>query len=119
MAGLYASGQLDLDPEDREIAPGIRVVHSPGHTPGHRSVVAGEGADMMLLTGDLLHLPIQIRHPDWTSSHDVDAEVACRSRGSLLTEASASGWRVAVSHFARPFGQVERDAAGRLDWRSG
>jgi glyoxylase-like metal-dependent hydrolase (beta-lactamase superfamily II) len=119
LAGLHASGRVDLDPEDREISPGVRVVHSPGHTPGHRSVVAGDGADRLLLTGDLLHLPIQIRHPDWPSSHDVDAEVACRSRSVLLHEASAGGWRVAVSHFARPFGRVDRDVAGRLDWRSG
>jgi glyoxylase-like metal-dependent hydrolase (beta-lactamase superfamily II) len=119
MAGLQARGRVDLGPEDREVAPGVRVVHSPGHTPGHRSVVAGEGADRLLLTGDLLHLPIQVRHPDWPSSHDVDAEVACRSRSTLLTEANAEGWRVAVSHFARPFGHVDRDADDGLDWRSG
>ena len=76
------------------------------------------GTERLFLTGDLLHLPIQIRHPDWPSSHDVDAEV-CRSRGALLAEAATGGWRAAVSHFARPFGHVGRDASGRLDWRSG
>ena len=37
MSGLQASGQVSLDADDREVTPGVRVVHSPGHTPGHRT----------------------------------------------------------------------------------
>ncbi len=67
-------GMLDLDPDDRQVAPGMRVVHSPGHTPGHRSALLDAGETTVLLTGDLLHLPIQVANPSWLSSHDEDPE---------------------------------------------
>jgi glyoxylase-like metal-dependent hydrolase (beta-lactamase superfamily II) len=100
---------LSLSPDDGEIARGVSVVHSPGHTPGHRSVVLADGDEHLLLTGDLLHLPAQVAHPDWRSSHDVDAERACGSRVELLARAREGGWKVGVSHFARPFGSVDAE----------
>jgi glyoxylase-like metal-dependent hydrolase (beta-lactamase superfamily II) len=113
MAALRELGMLDLTEEDHEVVPGVRVVHAPGHTPGHRVAVVEAGAEALLLTGDLLHLPTQVALADAPSSHDVDAEEGCRSRVRLLGQARDRGWRVAVSHFARPFGRVGRDG-----WRS-
>ena len=63
----------------------------------------------MLLTGDLLHLPLQVAHPEWPSSHDVDPDTGAISRVSVLARAQGAGWHVAVSHFARPFGHVVAD----------
>jgi glyoxylase-like metal-dependent hydrolase (beta-lactamase superfamily II) len=100
---------LDLDPEDREVWPGIRVVHAPGHTPGHRSVVLEDGAQTLLFAGDLLHLPIQVRLPGHPSDHDLDPELGARSRVRLLCQAADGAWDVAVSHFGRPFGRVGLD----------
>ncbi|MGZ8607775.1 MAG: MBL fold metallo-hydrolase [Actinomycetota bacterium] len=110
---LEDAGMLDLSPEDREVVPGLRLVHTPGHTPGHRSVVLTDGPFTMLFTGDLLHLPIQIAHPTWESNHDEDAEQGSASRAALLARARDERWGVAVSHFGRPFGGVLRDGAGQ------
>ena len=74
MTMLEEQGRLDLRPDDHEVVTGVRVIHTPGHTPGHRSVVLADGSMTLLLTGDLLHLPIQVAHPDWASSHDQDDE---------------------------------------------
>ncbi len=106
MRRLEELGMLDLDPEDREVAPGVRVMHSPGHTPGHRSVLLAAGTLSMLFTGDLLHLPIQVAHPDWPSNHDEEPELSVASRIGLLTRARNERWGVAVSHFGQPFGDV-------------
>jgi glyoxylase-like metal-dependent hydrolase (beta-lactamase superfamily II) len=106
MDDLEARRMVDLDPEDRVVAPGVRVIHTPGHTPGHRSVVVDDHDATMLITGDLLHLPPQVAHPDWPSNHDVDAVTACASREALLRTAREAGWKVAVSHFGNPFGAV-------------
>lgn len=106
MRRLEELGMLDLDSEDREVAPGLRVLHSPGHTPGHRSVLLSDGPISMLFTGDLLHLPIQVSHPDWQSSHDEEPERGIASRVGLLARARDESWGVAVSHFGRPFGRV-------------
>lgn len=109
MERLAELDMLDLDPDDREVRPGIRLVHAPGHTPGHRCVVLSEGAETILFTGDLLHTPIQVRRSNEPSNHDVDGEEGARSRQDLLGMARDEGWTVAVSHFGRPFGRVEPD----------
>jgi glyoxylase-like metal-dependent hydrolase (beta-lactamase superfamily II) len=106
MGRLEAAGMLDLRPDDGDVVPGISMVHTPGHTPGHRSVVLSVGEETLMFTGDLLHVPPQVAHPGWLSNHDEDATAACASRVSLLRRAREGSWTVAVSHFAEPFGQV-------------
>jgi glyoxylase-like metal-dependent hydrolase (beta-lactamase superfamily II) len=106
MQRLSDLGMVDLAEDDREVWPGVRVVHTPGHTPGHRSVVLSDADETLVLTGDLLHVPAQVPRPGHPSAHDVDAQQACRSREALLEEAGRGGWLVGVSHFARPFGHV-------------
>ena len=39
---VHELGMLDLDEGNREVVPGIEVRHTPGHTPGHRSVLVHE-----------------------------------------------------------------------------
>jgi glyoxylase-like metal-dependent hydrolase (beta-lactamase superfamily II) len=109
MSVLERPAMLDLTESDHDVAPGIRVVHAPGHTPGHRAVVVRSDDDILLLTGDLLHTPAQVARPEVPSNHDVEPETACRSRLRLLERARGGAWRVAVSHFARPFGRVDAD----------
>ena len=106
MRRLEELGMLDLDPRDREVVPGVRVIHSPGHTPGHRSVLLADGSSSMLFAGDLLHLPIQVANPAWESGHDEEPERGVASRIELLSRARDERWGVAVSHFGSPFGGV-------------
>jgi glyoxylase-like metal-dependent hydrolase (beta-lactamase superfamily II) len=113
MERLRELGLLDLDPGDRDVGAGLRVVHTPGHTPGHRSVILDAGEERVLITGDLLHLPVQVAHPTWLSSHDEDPAAGADSRRRLVAEARHEGWVVGVPHFARPFGWVGDDG-----WRS-
>ena len=106
MQGLADTGVLSLEGDDHEVSPGVRVIHTPGHTPGHRSVLVRAGEGTILLTGDALHVPIQVAHPDWESWHDDDPDEGSRSRAALLAQARQEGWHVGVPHFARPFGTV-------------
>lgn len=103
---LEGTGRLDLDGTDHEIAPGISVRHTPGHTPGHRSVLVRDGGEALLITGDLLHLPVQAGHPEWPSSHDDDPGLGQVTRRLALWRARTDGWLVAAGHFARPFGRI-------------
>jgi glyoxylase-like metal-dependent hydrolase (beta-lactamase superfamily II) len=113
LEGLAGDGTLALVADDHDVSPAVSVVHTPGHTPGHRSVLLRGDQDTLLLTGDLLHIPVQVAHPDWPSSHDVDPASGSHSRAEILRRAKELGWRVAVSHFARPFGTVADEG-----WRS-
>ena len=101
-------GQLSITSDDRAIVPGVRVVHTPGHTPGHRSVMIGHD-EVLLVPGDLVHHPVQVAHPGWGSSHDEDEMLGVASRRITLFRARQRNWRVAVTHFARPFGRVGED----------
>jgi glyoxylase-like metal-dependent hydrolase (beta-lactamase superfamily II) len=109
MLAIEERGRLSVTREDRSIVEGIHLIHAPGHTPGHRSVLVEDGDESLLLTGDLLHVPIQVAHPEWPSTHDVDAMLGVGSRRRLLFRARHRRWRVAVSHFGRPFGRVGDD----------
>jgi glyoxylase-like metal-dependent hydrolase (beta-lactamase superfamily II) len=109
MQVLEERGALDLRPLDHDVVPGVYVRHTPGHTPGHRSVVVSDGDETLLLTGDLLHLPVQAVHAWDASSHDVDPLMGAGSRRLLLFDARDRGWRVGAGHFARPFGRVTED----------
>ena len=103
---VHELGLLDLDEANREVVPGIEVRHTPGHTPGHRSVLVHGGDEVILLTGDLLFLPIQFANPSWGSSHDEDPDAGARSRTAIVSAAADGGWVVGVPHFAEPFGTV-------------
>lgn len=103
---VHELGMLDLDEPDGEVVPGIEVRHTPGHTPGHRSVLVRTGEDTVLLTGDLLHMPNQFADPSRGSSHDEDPDTGARSRTAIVAAAADGGWVVGVPHFAEPFGTV-------------
>ncbi|GAA1990136.1 MBL fold metallo-hydrolase [Amycolatopsis minnesotensis] len=66
-----------------EIADGLHVIETPGHTPGHISLAAGPRT---VIAGDVLHSPAQLRHPHWCFGSDTDPARAAASRGRLLRE---------------------------------
>lgn len=113
MSDLARLEQLDLEPADHEVLPGISVLHAPGHTPGHRVIRIKSDSEMLLLTGDLLHTSPQIADPGRPSNHDEDPELAARYRAELIGRAEVEGWSVGVSHFGEPFGRV-----GPTGWSS-
>ena len=103
---LEELGVLRMRDANHDVAPGVRVIHAPGHTPGHRAVLLRDAGHGLVLTGDLLHHPTQAAHPMSPSSHDEDALLGVASRRLLLWRAHTNGWRVGVPHFAHPFGRV-------------
>ena len=101
-----------IDPE-QEIATGVRVVETPGHTPGHISVEVGG----LFITGDALTHPlISFQHPAWRVpvDHDPDQGVATRQR--LLDRLATDKARIMCPHLQFPgLGFVERkDGAYRF-----
>jgi glyoxylase-like metal-dependent hydrolase (beta-lactamase superfamily II) len=106
MEELARRGMLSLRADDHDVASGVHVTWTPGHTPGHRSVLVRSEGETLLLTGDALHTPTQVRLPGAPSSHDEDADAACATRERLMKDARERAWAVGVTHFAHPFGTV-------------
>lgn len=86
-----------------EAAPGIRRVKLPGHTPGHSGWRIGEGADSLLIWGDVMHVPdVQTPHPDVGLGFDGDIDQARRSRMMALDMAAADRLLIAGMHLHFP-----------------
>ena len=113
---LTETGQLDpveVPPEGVEVAPGLRLLPTPGHTPGQVAVQLHSAGRSALITGDCMHHPVQLAHPDLCSAVDVDSRQAVRTRRALLAELAGSDTLVLGSHFPSPTaGRVRPDGDG-------
>lgn len=99
---LRASDQLRLLDGDAPLRAG-RVVATPGHTPGHQSVIVADGRESVLITGDLLVNAIQLLYPELAYVFEMDRETARHSRERLLRPDGGALLHVASSHLTEPF----------------
>ncbi|MFH8349001.1 MBL fold metallo-hydrolase [Streptomyces sp. NPDC018045] len=104
---------IDVTAPGTEILPGLSLVPAPGHTPGQSAVVLHGQGESAIITGDCVHHPVQLAHPQLCSSVDIDPEEAVRTRRWLFDEVARSGALMLGSHFAAPTGGlVRRDTTG-------
>lgn len=92
------------------IAGRVSIIETPGHTPGHVSVVVDGGdGSRLLITGDVTHHPAQARHPEWNAGFDVDKPLAAETRHRVFAMLADEGWVQASGHYPRPgIGRVRR-----------
>lgn len=98
--------------EGDEILPGLEVLDTPGHSPGHISLLLDD-AEGLILTGDaIIHEVASFTRPEWAFGFDTDADQAVTSRRRLLDLATAQGHAVCGGHWSWPgIGHAERDGA--------
>lgn len=109
-------GRLQMIDDGDSIAPGLTVIGTPGHTPGHVSVRIESGEQRLFLTGDILFGPMQLEQPDWSIVFDTDPELARQSREALYPELVKPNTISAVNHFADAvFGLIKQEG-DRLRW---
>lgn len=109
-AGLMAPAVVP--PGGLDVARGVRLVPTPGHTPGHVSVQITSRGQTALITGDAVHHPVQVAFPGICSCVDVDPAHAVRTREALLAEAQDAGALLLGTHFPAP-------VAARIDSADG
>lgn len=87
----------------------VHLEATPGHTPGHCAVRIVSGGAAGVITGDLIHSPIQCRHPDWSFIFDHDPALAATTRRAFLERYADTGTLVLGTHFPLPSaGWLER-----------
>ena len=59
---LHRAGRLRLMEEETHIAPGVRVLFAPGHTPGELMVHVDTSRERILLTSDAVHFDEELEH---------------------------------------------------------
>jgi glyoxylase-like metal-dependent hydrolase (beta-lactamase superfamily II) len=100
--------QLRTFEEQHEVAPGVVVTRTGGHTPGHSVVRLASGGDRLMFAGDAL-FPVSFDHPEWHNGFEHDPEEATRVRVRLMRELAATGALLVATHM--PFPSVGRVAA--------
>ncbi|MFE6872567.1 MBL fold metallo-hydrolase [Kitasatospora sp. NPDC057692] len=81
----------------------VTLLPTPGHTPGHQSVLVEGGGDRLLVTGDVLVHAVQLVAPTVRYAFEADPVTARRSREQLLDDARRTGAVLATAHLNRPF----------------
>ena len=106
------AGLAQMVEDNHRITDEVWLEPTPGHTPGHFSVrISSRGHDAVI-TGDLMHHPVQCAHPEWNCGFDSVPEQARATRRAFLERYADRPVMVFGTHFATPSaGHIVRDGA--------
>lgn len=111
---IVDAGLADLVASDARLTDEITLIPTPGHSPGHMSILIRCDGEEALLTGDVAHNPCQMAHLDWSSTADSDPVQSIAARRELFGRFAETPTLVIGGHFAA--GHLRRDGdAFRLD----
>ena len=96
------AGLADLVDSDHQVTGEISLEPSPGHSPGHVSVRISSAGQEAVITGDLVHHPVQFSAPDWVMTADDDPSRASDTRRTFRDRYADSGILIFGTHFAGP-----------------
>lgn len=103
-------GKIERRKSGDTLAPGLRYLATPGHTPGHMCVVVEDGSQRLTIGGDVLtHVAISFARPEWRIGADFDRDLGVSTRKSLLDQLTTDKLPLIGFHLAWPgVGMVER-----------
>jgi glyoxylase-like metal-dependent hydrolase (beta-lactamase superfamily II) len=93
--------QLRTFDNEHEVAPGVRMQRTGGHTPGHCVVRLASGGDRLTFAGDAV-FQVGFEHPDWYNGFEHDPEESARVRVNLLREMAANRESLLATHLSFP-----------------
>ncbi|MBL8550327.1 MAG: MBL fold metallo-hydrolase [Hyphomonadaceae bacterium] len=110
VAPVWDAGLVDLVRSDHQICDEVRLVPTPGHTLGHVSVHVVSKGEEALITGDMVHHPCQLAHPEWGTAFDYDQAQGERTRRDVFARIADRPVLLLGTHFYTPTGgRVVRD----------
>lgn len=110
VAPIVEAGLADVVDEDADLGGCLRLAPTPGHSPGHVSLWIESEGETAVVTGDVVHHPVQLAEPTWGFLEDLDPAVAQATRRELLDGLARSGALLIGTHFpTRPIGHVVAD----------
>jgi glyoxylase-like metal-dependent hydrolase (beta-lactamase superfamily II) len=112
---VLAAGLVDLIDNTHQVCPEVSIYPTPGHTPHHVSVLIRSRGQEAVITGDLMHHPIQLARPDLPVNADSDKQQAIHTRTAFCRQFADRNVTVIGSHFCEPTaGRVVSDVK---NWR--
>jgi glyoxylase-like metal-dependent hydrolase (beta-lactamase superfamily II) len=114
---LEQLGLIELMRGEHSITRDISAVPTPGHTPGHMSMLITSRGERALVLGDAAHSPVQVEETDWVSRADMDPDLTRQTRRALMDRLEREQIMVAAGHFEAPgFGRIVR-LDGKRYWQ--
>ena len=114
---LQDLGLIEFMEGEHTITAELTAVPTPGHTPGHVSIMVTSKGERALVLGDAAHNPVQLDQTDWVSRADMDPEITRQTRRVLFDRLEREQILVAAGHFEAPgFGRIVR-LEGRRYWK--
>lgn len=101
---------------EAEVAPGVRAVSSPGHSPGHVNFHISSGSEQIMLIGDAIIVPaLFLANLDWQLAFDADKDQATATRKAIVDQAIADNMTIGGYHFGFPnAGKIQKDGASHV-----
>jgi glyoxylase-like metal-dependent hydrolase (beta-lactamase superfamily II) len=101
------AGMAEFVASDAPLSDEITLISTPGHSPGHVSILIQSDGEQCLLTGDVAHHPCQMAHLDWSSTADSDPAQSAVTRRELFSRFADTPTLVIGGHFNA--GRIRRD----------
>ncbi|WP_406485762.1 MBL fold metallo-hydrolase [Streptomyces phaeochromogenes] len=107
------TGQASFYTGERVVDQNITIVAAPGHSPGSSVVMIVSAGESAVITGDIVHTPMQLAHPEQHLVFDADPVRAVSSRRTVLAAVADAGSIMLPAHFGRAGGLwLTRDGSG-------
>ena len=105
--------RADIVRDDFAVGDHLRILPTPGHTPGHIAFAFGRAKDDAVFVGDMMHSPLQLQYPDLSPRFDVDPVQAATTRKGFLERYCDTDTLCCTAHFPSPStGKVRRKGNG-------
>ena len=101
---IVAAGLVDYITPEYQLTDEVSLFPTPGHTPGHVSVLIRSGDQAAVITGDLMHHPIQLIDPTREANFDMDKPQGAQTRQAFVDRFGDTRVLVIGSHFCDPTG---------------
>jgi len=115
---VVAAKQAVMIDVDHQPDPLLTIVDAPGHTPGSIAIRLADGGREAVFSGDIMHHPVQVYYPDWSSQFCWDQDMSARSRRKVLEHCAEHNSLLCPAHFpGANAGYIYRDHdAFRIAW---
>ncbi len=113
VAPVHDAGKMVVYDGEITLTPEVTTISSPGHTPGHSSILVNSGGEKLIVMGDVAHHPAQVDRTEWSPAFDVDPAGSAATRKRMVERLMADDAIAAFCHFpGEGFGRI-RESNGR------
>jgi glyoxylase-like metal-dependent hydrolase (beta-lactamase superfamily II) len=99
---IVAANRVDIVKSSHAFSDLVALIPTPGHTIDHYSVQIGKSGADAIITGDMIHSPLQARYPEISQMSDFDPKQSAVSRRELFERICDTPTRICTAHFASP-----------------